>query len=166
MLRTQMLYASILTQTEPAASAWIQGNTDHPNLSGTAFFYQTPMGGVLVSVTVRGLPVNDSSSGFFGMHIHEFGDCTLPFDKTGNHYNPTNMPHPEHAGDLPPLLNNQGYAWMSFYDDRFTLEDIIGKSLVIHDMRDDFTTQPSGGSGKKIGCGVIRAGIMSRMFSQ
>ncbi|MFR3205680.1 MAG: superoxide dismutase family protein [Oscillospiraceae bacterium] len=29
--------------------------------------------------------------------------------------------------------------------------------MVIHAMPDDFMTQPSGNSGTKIGCGVIRA---------
>lgn len=97
------------------------------------------------------------ASNFYGMHIHEFGDCTPPFDKTGGHYNPYNTEHPEHAGDMPPLMSNNGYAWMSFFDGRFTIEEIIGKSVIIHHMRDNFTTQPSGDSGEKIACGVIYA---------
>ncbi len=97
-------------------------------------------------------------SNFFGMHIHEVGDCTLPFDKTGGHYNPTNASHPEHAGDLPPLLSNNGYAWTAFYTGRLRMDEIIGKSIIIHGMRDDFTTQPAGDSGEKIGCGVIQRG--------
>lgn len=63
-----------------------------------------------------------------------------------------------HAGDMPSLLNNGGYAYLSFYDEHFRLEDILGRSLVIHSQRDDFTSQPAGDSGEKIGCGVIRAG--------
>lgn len=96
-------------------------------------------------------------SNFYGMHIHEFGDCTPPFDKTGGHYNPLNAQHPHHSGDMPPLMSSNGYAWMSFFDNRFTIEEIIGKSLVIHRMRDDFTSQPSGDSGEKIACGIIYA---------
>ena len=107
-----------------------------------------------MQIEVFQLPDN---SGFFGMHIHESGDCTPPFDNTGLHYNPTNQNHPGHAGDLPPLLASNGYAWTAFYDGRLTIPDIIGRSLVIHGMRDDFTTQPAGGSGKKIACGVIEA---------
>jgi len=60
-----------------------------------------------------------------------------------------------HAGDLVPLLNNNGYAYLTFYDNRFSINDINGKSIVIHSMRDDFTNQPAGDSGEKIGCGVI-----------
>ena len=90
------------------------------------------------------------------MHIHQFGECSDNFSKTGEHYNPENNLHPSHAGDLLPLLANQGYAWSAFYDKRFTIDEIIGKSVIIHSGPDDFTTQPSGNAGIKIGCGEIR----------
>lgn len=143
-----------LTKRTPAAMAWISGNEGYPELGGRAEFYRTPLGGIIISVEVFGLP-DKGGSEFYGMHIHEFGNCSKPFDKTGNHYNPLNVPHPEHPGDLPPLLSNNGYAWMAFYDNRFNINEIIGKSIVIHGMRDDFNTQPSGDSGMKIGCGAI-----------
>ncbi|MFG6326958.1 MAG: superoxide dismutase family protein [Lachnospiraceae bacterium] len=143
----------VLNKTVPAAFAKINGNTENPKLHGTAYFYDTPFGGVLVEVEVFGLPDNNSS--FYGMHIHETGNCTIPFDKTGNHYNPSNTPHPMHAGDMPPLLDCNGYAYSVFYTGRFKVNDIINRSIIIHDMADDFTTQPSGNSGTKIGCGVI-----------
>ena len=63
------------------------------------------------------------------------------------------------GGDLPPLLGNNGYAWTAFFDKRFTIDEIIGKSIIIHNMRDDFTSQPSGDSGTKIGCGVIKIAV-------
>lgn len=152
-------FSNILTGPLPDAAAEIKGNSANPLLKGTAAFYRTTMGGILLQVEVFHLPDENQpgSSDFFGMHIHQFGDCTLPFDKTGDHYNPGNLPHPEHAGDLPPLLSSNGYAWMAFYDGRLSLSEVIGKSLVIHGGRDDFTTQPSGHSGDKIGCGVIEA---------
>ena len=53
-------------------------------------------------------------------------------------------------------MANQGYAWESFYDKRFRIADILNRSVVIHQHRDDFTSQPSGDSGIMIGCGVIR----------
>lgn len=152
---TNKNYGSILSKKSPSAHAWIGGNKDYPNLNGLVNFYETSIGGILVSVEIYGMPTTNPS-GFHGMHIHEFGDCTIPFDKTGNHYNPTNSPHPNHIGDLPPLLNNSGYAYTTFYDTRFTIADLLGKSLIIHSNRDDFTSQPSGDSGVKIGCGVIR----------
>ena len=44
---------------------------------------------------------------------------------------------------------------MSVLTDRFSVSDILGRTLVIHISPDDFTTQPSGNSGKKIACGQI-----------
>lgn len=176
-LTPRNIFTSLLNRNTPTAVAQIQGNTDYPHLFGIVSFYNTPFGGILVNAELYGLPdkVNRKihpsetvvknaaafsgihSTNFFGMHIHENGDCTAPFDQTGNHYNPANVPHPEHAGDMPPLLSSNGYAWMSFYTGRIRMEDIIGRSIVVHSMRDDFTSQPAGDSGTKIGCGVIQA---------
>lgn len=145
----------------PYAYAKIIGNIDNPLLHGISHFYPVSFGGILIETEVYGLPYEDIplSSQFYGMHIHETGDCTLPFDKTGGHYNPGNLPHPMHAGDLLPLLGNAGYAYSVFYTDRFEIDDIIGRSLIIHSAPDDFTTQPSGNSGVKIACGVIKKNI-------
>lgn len=142
----------------PDAAAWVTGGSTYPNLSGMVKFYLSPYRGILVEAEFFGLP-NISAAGssdFYAMHIHENGDCTPPFDKTGNHYNPTGMPHPQHAGDLIPIMGNQGYAWTVFYNKRITVPEIIGKSVIIHRMPDDFTSQPAGNSGEKIACGVIR----------
>ena len=54
-----------------------------------------------------------------------------------------------------PLLGNEGYGWMAFYDKRFTIEEIMGRSVILHLQADDFTSQPAGNSGTRIGCGVI-----------
>lgn len=139
------------------ACAKISGNKDFPQLSGTAHFYQGPSDGIWVEVEVTGLPDSDSSGpgNFYGLHIHEHGDCSLPFDHTGEHYNPTHMPHPKHAGDLPVLLGNNGYAFLICYTNRLTADEILQKSIIIHSGADDFVSQPSGNAGSKIGCGVI-----------
>lgn len=146
-------------QMQPSAYAVISGNYDNPNLHGNAYFYENNSHGVWIEVEINGLPHTSSKNytGFFGMHIHENGNCTRPFDQTGEHYNPSQLPHPEHAGDLPPLLGNNGYAFSLVYTNRFTLDDILGRSLIIHSDADDFTSQPSGNAGTKIGCGIIRA---------
>ena len=149
-------FTSILRRNVPDAYACIKGNTAYPDLCGIVNFYKAPPGGVLVCAEVYGLPdTGTHNSSFYGMHIHEFGNCVPPFDKTGNHYNPGGSMHPYHAGDLPPLLGNSGYAWTVFFNARISIPDIIGKSVVIHSRRDDFTSQPAGDSGDKIGCGVI-----------
>ena len=152
------IFTDILQNNMPEAVAWINGNWDSPQLSGLVKFYKTPYEGILIEGEVFGLPniAMPGETNFYAMHIHEYGDCTKPFDKTGNHYTRDGELHPQHSGDMIPLLGNQGYAWTAFYDKRITIPEIIGRSVIIHAMPDDFTTQPSGASGTKIGCGVIR----------
>ena len=154
----RLTFSQLLDNNRPQAVAWVQGGTQAPRLSGLVKFYNTPYGGILVEAEIFGLPNQSvpNSSNFYGMHIHENRDCSDHFARTGDHYNPGGQPHPEHAGDLLPLLGNQGYAWSAFYDKRFQIRDILGRSIIIHAMPDDFATQPSGNSGAKIGCGVIR----------
>lgn len=154
-------FADILEDNEPQALAWVRGDAAHAALSGLVKFYGTPYGGVLVEAEVFGLPDQErpSSSSFYAMHIHEKGNCTgtpaNPFGNAGSHFNPGNTVHPFHAGDFPALLSNQGYAWLSFYDRRFTIKDILGRAVIIHGDPDDYRTQPSGNSGPMIGCGEI-----------
>ena len=139
----------------PDGTAQIRGGDEAPCLHGCVQFYQQPQG-VLVVVNVSGLP-QDGGPGFFALQIHEGGSCTGDnFSGTGSHYNPTGAPHPNHAGDLPPLLSCRGRAHLSVLTDRFSVRDVIGRSVVIHSGPDDFHSQPSGNSGNKIACGVIR----------
>lgn len=95
----------------------------------------------------------------FALHIHSGHSCTGnkedEFADALTHFNPEECAHPHHAGDLPPLFENNGYAYMKVLTNRFTVKDIIGKVIVIHSKPDDFITQPSGNSGKKIACGII-----------
>ena len=36
------------------------------------------------------------------------------------------------------------------------IENLVGKSFIIHADEDDFISQPSGNAGARIACGVIR----------
>lgn len=138
---------------KPGAEARIAGGEEFPQIKGFARFYSAAQG-VIVTAEVWGLPEN--GSGFFAFHIHEGDSCTEKnFADTGAHYNPNNQIHPKHAGDLPPLLSNHGRAFLAVQTDRFSIADVIGRTVVIHDHADDFQTQPSGNAGKKIACGVI-----------
>jgi len=137
------------------AYAEIKGGNETPSIRGNVRFHQR-VDGVLVVVTLSGLPT-DSKTGFFGLHIHEGGFCDGDdFSQTGAHLNNAKMPHPLREGDLPPLMSYSGKAYMAVITDRFMINDIVGKTLVIHSDRDDFTTQPSGNAGTKIACGEIR----------
>ncbi len=138
-------------QTRPYAVADIHGAD---GIHGTAAVYPAP-GGVLVAVEVNGLPDN----GFHGLHLHSGAHCTGtaddPFHDTGGHYNPANAEHPRHAGDFPPLLSDNGYAYTVFYTPRLTALEMVGKTVVVHRQPDDFHTQPSGNSGEKLACGQV-----------
>lgn len=137
----------------PNAIANIKGSDLAPKLRGQIKFFQRK-NCVLISVCIKGLPQNNS--GFFGFHIHEGDNCEgSNFSDTGSHYNPDNVLHPTHAGDLPPLILCNGGAYQSFATDRFSVKDVIGRTVVIHIMSDDFNSQPSGNSGTKIACGEI-----------
>lgn len=143
------------------ASAEIRGSAKYPNLHGRVKLVQMT-NGVLLTAEVEGLPYDAGkcSNGIFAFHIHSGGSCTGngedPFADTDGHYNPNNCPHPYHAGDLPPLFGNKGYAYMSVFTDRFTVKEIVGRTVVIHASYDDFSSQPAGNAGAKIACGVIR----------
>ena len=138
----------------PQAIVDIRGSEKYPHLSGQVRFYQWQHC-VLVEADIESLP--ETKTGFFGFHIHAGKNCSGEnFSDTGSHYNPTEMPHPNHSGDLPPLLSCGGDAYMAVTTDRFQVTDIIGRTVVIHDMPDDFHTQPAGNAGSKIACGVIR----------
>lgn len=139
----------------PQAIARIKGGAEHPSIRGELRFRQE-CGRVLVAAHISVLP-EDGETGFFGFHIHEGKSCGGEnFSDTGGHYNPTLMPHPCHAGDLPPLMRCGGEAHMVLRTDRFRVEDIIGRTVVIHGEPDDFRSQPAGNAGMKIACGVIR----------
>lgn len=139
----------------PDAVAKIQGGIEGPQLSGCVQFYQEN-GCVLIVVRISGLS-KESETGFFGFHIHQGESYTgTDFSGTGGHYNPADQAHPKHAGDLSPLLECRGNAYLSVRTDRFSVNDIIGRTVVIHSDSDDFHSQPAGNAGKKIVCGVIR----------
>lgn len=140
------------------AVAYIEGRDGA--LHGRVIFRQK-IQGVLVTAEIYGLPLQNKEcgQGVFGFHIHEGKSCAGTeqdsYSASGGHYNPGNCPHPYHAGDLPPLFSDNGYAYLSVLTGRFNVEEIIGRTVIVHENPDDFTTQPSGNSGRKIACGII-----------
>ncbi len=156
-----MLNNSILNiKKRPYAYAKIKGSHDYPSINGIVYFYKV-QAGVLVSIQLNGLPVSDDTckKTIFAVHIHSGSGCTGnntdPFADALTHYNPYDCAHPYHAGDLPPIFGAGELGFSVFLTNRFSIEEIIGKTVIIHSAPDDFTTQPSGNSGTKIACGVI-----------
>ncbi len=154
-------FLNILNFNQPNAVAEITGSPDYPDLYGSVLFFQA-LNGTMILVQMIGLPCAEEvcSPRFLGFHIHEGSQCSGnaqdPFVDAGAHYNPYDCPHPEHSGDLPPLLISGGITWSVFYTSHIKVSEILNHTVVVHSMRDDFVTQPSGDSGKKIGCGTIQ----------
>ena len=140
--------------TCPDAVARIKGGEEAPHLCGEVRFYQE-CGNVLVVADISGMP-DCGGTGFFALHIHEGDSCGgEDFSRTGGHYDSKETTHPHHAGDLPPLMRCRDRAFLAVRTDRFCVQEVIGKTVVIHDGPDDFRSQPAGNAGKKIACGVI-----------
>jgi Cu-Zn family superoxide dismutase len=145
----------------PDASASLEatkGNT----ASGTVSF--TKKGDkVVVAAKVAGL-----APGNHGFHIHEKGDCSSADGMSaGGHFNPSGKPHAasstpdRHAGDMPMLVADaSGNATLTIELDVITVgggaADVVGRGVIVHKDPDDFTTQPTGNSGARVACGVIR----------
>lgn len=150
------------------AIARLSGSELAPKVHGTVKFLKIS-DGTWVEAEVFGLPDFSEATesrpqiGPFAFHIHEFDTCgalhtDTPFEGAGGHWNPDGEPHGNHAGDFPVLFSNGGTAKMLFFTDRFFPEDIIGRSVVIHQSPDDYMTQPAMG-GKRIACGAIYAAL-------
>lgn len=144
----------------PQAISKVKGGKQYPEIEGIVKFYKNVFGTIVYAV-IDGLPDKTSATknSIYGFHIHLgnscSGDLNDEFSNAKSHYNPNNSIHPNHAGDMPPLFGNNGMALSIFLTDRFTVDEIIGKTVIIHINPDDFTTQPSGNSGMKIACGEI-----------
>ena len=138
----------MFTNIFSSAKAHIKGGKKYPKIDGTVTFKEIK-NGILVTAKINGLPQSNNNciGKFFGFHIHAgttcSGNLSDEFANAKSHLNPTNCLHPFHIGDLSPLIENSGYAYMSVLINKFKINDIIGKVIIIHDSPDDFTSQPS-----------------------
>jgi Cu-Zn family superoxide dismutase len=135
---------------------------------GSVHFTETP-GTPGVSFTIR--IVRGATPGQHGIHVHSVGKCDAAgaFATAGGHFNPANKHHglfsPDgpHAGDLEAVTVDEfGHASFIASSTRVTLSpgpnsllDADGSAIVLHALPDDQRTDPSGGSGARIACGVV-----------
>jgi len=158
-----VLLTACATYTQgPSAGAQLSP-TKGNSTSGLVTFTQSGPK-VLVSAEIRGLKPNAEH----GFHIHEKGDCSSGDGmSTGGHFNPTTQSHgahgtgSHHAGDLPSLVADaNGVAKLKFETTSITVDsgvtNIIGRGLIVHRDPDDYKTQPTGNSGPRLACAVIR----------
>lgn len=146
----------------PKAIAELQptrGNT----ASGTATFKQAG-DRVRVHAVVSGLAPGREH----GFHLHEAGDCSSGDGMSAKgHFNPYGKPHAHHstaerhAGDLPALkADSHGRAELTVVLDVLSVASgpasVVGRGLIVHAQPDDYRTQPTGNTGARIACGVVR----------
>jgi superoxide dismutase, Cu-Zn family len=126
--------------------------------------------GTLLRLDVRELPPGPKA-----IHLHARGTCDdhdHGFADSGGHINPDGNKHgllnPDGpgAGDLPNFrVDEFGYAWAEFFTGLASLDGSVGArildedgaAIVIHENPDDHMSQPIGGAGARIACGVIKA---------
>lgn len=161
LLSFLMINYSIAAKKSSEAEADLT-SLSNKNINAVVLFKDTSEG-LRITAHATGLTPNSTH----GFHIHEVGKCEGPEYKTaGDHFNPTKMKHgaPEseksHMGDMGNLTaNDKGEAHLELVlakADAKETKELIGKSVLIHEKADDYKTQPSGGSGARIACGVIK----------
>lgn len=150
-------------QLDAVATATLEPRSGS-QVRGTVTFTQAGADIVRVSGEISG-----HTQGPKGIHIHDKGDCSdAQAMSAGGHFNPGQHKHGgpyepvRHAGDLGNItFNDKGVAKFSFVlggisVSNSTADGIIGRALVVHAASDDLTTDPTGNSGGRVACGIIR----------
>ncbi|HTN09322.1 superoxide dismutase family protein [Agriterribacter sp.] len=147
------------------AEAVLAGTYADTTVSGTAKFDADENGKVKLELEIT-IPAKAGKS--VAVHIHEHGDCGDNGKMSHGHWNPTNQQHGKwgsagfHSGDIGNVqLDAQGKGTLTLETDLWTLggnaeKNILDKALIVHGGVDDYTTQPTGNAGSRIGCGVIK----------
>ena len=149
--------------TAPAkqANAMIGASSDS-GVTGMAVFTQN---GDQITLTIE---IQGATPGLHAVHIHANGDCSAPDGTSaGGHWNPTGVAHGKwgegefHLGDIGNItVGEDGIGHITLTTDLWEIGtgsdvDVVGKGIIVHAGADDFTSQPSGDAGARIGCGVI-----------
>jgi Cu-Zn family superoxide dismutase len=149
------------------AEAVISGTQPDTTVTGTARFSEEN-GKVKMTLDIT-VPKKANQS--VAVHIHEHGSCGDMGKEAHGHWNPTGANHGKwgsasfHRGDIGNVdLNGEGKGTLELETDLWTIsgtdstKNILNKAIIVHGGKDDFTTQPTGNAGSRIGCGVINKG--------
>ncbi len=156
--------ATAVVEAAPANAATVLAGSSGSSVAG-ALQLTASSAGVTLAGEISGL----APSTEHGFHMHEIGDCSAPDAKSaGDHFNPAHAEHggptaaARHLGDIPNIQSDAtGRVAINATIAGATLRDggpsdLVGRAVIVHAKRDDYTTQPSGDSGDRIACGVIR----------
>ena len=149
--------------TAPAkqANAMI-GSSSDSGVTGIAVFTQN---GDQITLMIE---IQGALPGLHAVHIHANGDCSSPDGKSaGGHWNPTGVAHGKwgegefHLWEIGNItVGEDGIDSITLTTDLWEIGtdsdvDVVGRGIIVHAGADDFTSQPSGDAGARIGCGVI-----------
>lgn len=162
LIRTHTACAATATATINSISATGIGAS-----LGTVTFMDSAHG-LVITPKLSALP-----PGQHGLHIHDKGDCGPGMNQgkpaagfaAGGHYDPAHtkkhlgpLSTAGHRGDLPVLVvDSRGDATEAVTASHLTVEQVRGRSIMIHAGGDNYsdTPAPLGGGGARIACGVI-----------
>jgi len=177
LINAAVLTAGLVMSSTSLAAQASAASSVGPGLTATAVLLdaegrgigearlQQVLGGVLLRLDLK-----NATPGVHALHIHEVGRCDGPsFESAGAHYSPDAHKHGflntrgPHAGDLPNIfVPADGKLSVEILEPNVTLAagprsllDANGSALVIHAGKDDYTTDPSGEAGGRLGCGPI-----------
>lgn len=147
-----------------AAVAMMGGLIGAGKVEGVIRFVQVDTENCVVDGTIDGLTAFREHA----LAIHECGDISGGCSSVGEHFNPRNMRHgsPEcnerHVGDLGNIVSDElGRAEFKFSDHLVKVNDIIGRSIVVAEGKDDLGVSDhplspiNGNCGNLLSCGII-----------
>ncbi len=153
------------TSIKQHASAVLSGAFPDTTVTGNVQFDAHPNGKVKMKLQIS-IPAKANKS--VAVHLHAMGDCGDMGKAAGGHWNPTNAQHGKwgsasfHSGDIGNVsLDAQGNGSMELETDLWSLggdarTNILNKTVMVHGGVDDYTSQPAGNAGTRIGCGIIK----------
>ncbi|MBC8052527.1 MAG: superoxide dismutase family protein [Sphingobacteriaceae bacterium] len=164
LVLTALIYScTSLKGSKREAKAVVSGTKPAIPGSGSISFVQT---GNEVEMELE-LNFPSKAGQTVAVHIHEHGDCGNEGNDAHGHWNPTKANHGKwgqgqfHLGDIGNVtLDANGKGSLELETTLWSVgtgatNDVKGKAIMVHEKADDFTTQPTGNAGARIGCGVI-----------
>jgi len=161
---TTAVTSGVENEASNGAEAILSGTQPDTTVTGTVSFNEDN-GKVKMTLDIT-VPKKANQS--VAVHIHEHGSCGDMGKEAHGHWNPTKMNHGKwgaaafHSGDIGNVnLNAEGKGTLELETDLWSIsgtdstKNILNKAIIVHGGVDDFTTQPTGNAGSRIGCGVI-----------